>query len=526
MNKVLLVILDGWGYSKTTEGNAINLARTPNLDRFFSEYPWALLEAAGEAVGLPDGQMGNSEVGHLNLGAGRIVYQELTRIGKCIETGEFYNNPVFLEAMERVRQNDSALHLVGLVSDGGVHSHFDHLMALVETARRQVIERVFIHAILDGRDTIPFGAGPFLEKLAEYSREHQNCRVATICGRYYAMDRDKRWDRTRRAYRAYTAGEGLKARDLRTALKEAYDRGEGDEFVQPTVIVDQNGEPLTTIRSEDSVIFFNFRPDRVRQITRALAEEDFEAFERGPDPPRPHLATMTEYDRELPLPVAFTLDDLEATLGEVYARQNLPQVRIAETEKYGHVTFFFNGGREKPFSGEERIMVPSPQVATYDLQPEMSAPEVADKIIETIRADRHPLIISNFANMDMVGHTGDMEAAIKAVEAVDAALGRIAAEVLPGGWYILIVGDHGNAEEMKNPGGETLTAHSANPVPFIVLNREAHTLHERGILADVAPTILALAGLSVPEEMTGKNMVLEDQLTARRDCNGRTDSED
>ncbi len=526
MNKVLLIILDGWGYSKSNEGNAINLARTPNLDRFFNDYPWTLLDAAGEAVGLPDGQMGNSEVGHLNLGAGRIVYQELTRIGKCIESGEFYNNEVFLEAMEKVRQNDSALHLVGLVSDGGVHSHFDHLMALVEMARRQKIDRVFIHAILDGRDTIPFGAGPFLEKLVEYNREHQNCQVATICGRYYAMDRDRRWDRTERAYRAYTAGEGLKARDPLSALKEAYERGEGDEFVQPTVIVDDAGAPLSKIRSEDSVIFFNFRPDRVRQITRALAEENFEPFDRGQDPPHPYLATMTEYDRELPLPVAFTLDDLEATLGEVYSRQNLAQMRIAETEKYAHVTFFFNGGREKPFSGEERIMIPSPHVATYDLQPEMSAGEVADKIIETIRADQHPLIVSNFANMDMVGHTGDMEAAIKAVEAVDAALGRISGEALPGGWHILIVGDHGNAEEMKNQVGETLTAHSANPVPFIVLSQATHALHDRGVLADVAPTILALAGLSVPGEMTGKNMLTEDQLTARRDCCGRADSED
>ncbi len=525
MNKVLLIILDGWGYSDSRAGNAINMARTPYLDRFFAQYPWALLDAAGEAVGLPEGQMGNSEVGHLNLGAGRIVYQELTRIGKCIESGEFYNNKVFLEAIEKVRQNDSALHLVGLVSDGGVHSHFDHLMALVEMARRQEIKKVFIHAILDGRDTIPFGAGPFLEKLVAYGREHQNCRVATICGRYYAMDRDKRWERTERAYRAYTAGEGLKARDPLTALKEAYDRGEGDEFVQPTVIVDQEHKPLTTICPEDSVIFFNFRPDRVRQITRALAEEEFEPFDRGQDPPRPHLVTMTEYDRQFPLPVAFTLDDLESTLGEVYARHNLAQMRIAETEKYAHVTFFFNGGREKPFSGEERIMVPSPRVATYDLQPEMSAREVADKIIETVRADRHPLIVSNFANMDMVGHTGDMEAAIKAVEAVDEALGRIFEEAVPGGWYILIVGDHGNAEEMKNPEGETLTAHSANPVPFIVLNRAAHTLHDRGILADVAPTVLALAGLAVPPEMTGKSMLLEDQLTVRRDCCGRTDSE-
>ncbi len=510
MNKVLLIILDGWGYSATKDGNAISLAKTPNLDLYFNKYPWALLGAAGEEVGLPDGQMGNSEVGHLNLGAGRIVYQELTRIGKCIESGDFYKNPVFLEAMERTRENGSALHLVGLVSDGGVHSHIDHLMALLDLASRQNVKEVYIHAILDGRDTIPFGAAPYLEKLVEYVRTHQNCHVATICGRYYAMDRDRRWDRTEQAYRAYTAGDGLKAQDPLQALKEAYDRGEGDEFVQPTVIADDNGSPFTKIRSQDSVICFNFRPDRVRQITRALVEKDFDHFDRGPRPPYPHLATMTEYDRELPLPVAYSLDDLKATLSEVYSDHGLPQMKIAETEKYGHVTFFFNGGREKPFPGENRIMVPSPQVATYDLQPEMSAAEVADIIIKTIRDNQHPLIVSNFANMDMVGHTGDIEAAIKAVEAVDTALGRIFEEAISRGWHILIVGDHGNAEEMKNPEGDTLTAHSANPVPLILLSQEEHTLHANGILADVAPTILFLAGLSVPPEMTGKIMLLEE----------------
>ncbi len=538
MNKILLIILDGWGYNENSEGNAIKLAQTPHLDRFFKDYPLALLDAAGEAVGLPVGQMGNSEVGHLNLGAGRIVYQELTRIGKCIESGEFFQNAVLLEAMEKVKEKGSALHLIGLVSDGGVHSHLEHLLALLEMARRHQVETVFIHAILDGRDTVPFGAEPFLKRLEDYARDHPNYRIATICGRYFAMDRDRRWDRTEKAYRAYTAGEGLQAPDPLQALREAYDRGEGDEFVQPTVIVgaeddgaekdqvEAGGEPLALMRSEDSVIFFNFRPDRVRQITRALAEEEFEPFDRGANPPRPHLATMTEYDRELPLPVAFTLDDLEATLGEVYAREGLAQMRIAETEKYGHVTFFFNGGREKPFSGEDRILVPSPRVATYDLQPEMSAPEVADKIIETIRSGRHPLIVSNFANMDMVGHTGDLQAAVKAVEAVDTALGRIVEEALPAGWHLLIVGDHGNAEEMLNREGETLTAHSANPVPLLLLGPGKQAFQERGILADVAPTILALAGISVPPEMTGENMLVADQLTARRDCSGRTDSED
>ncbi len=507
MNKVLLIILDGWGYSTVRDGNAIKLAKTPNLDLFFDNYSWALIGAAGEAVGLPDGQMGNSEVGHLNLGAGRIVYQELTRIGKCIESGDFYKNPVLIEAMEITRQNDSALHLLGLVSDGGVHSHIDHLMALLDMAWHQDVKEVYIHAVLDGRDTIPFGAGPFLEKLVEYEKKHHNCHLASICGRYYAMDRDRRWDRTEKAYRAYTAGKGLKAGDPLQALKEAYDRGEGDEFVQPTVIVDGAGMPLTRISSQDSVICFNFRPDRVRQITRALVEKDFNHFDRGLNPPYPHLATMTEYDRELPLPVAFNFDDLKATLGEIYSNHGLPQMRIAETEKYGHVTFFFNGGREKPFPGEDRIMIPSPQVATYDLQPEMSAPQVADNIIKTIKDNQHPLIVSNFANMDMVGHTGDMEAAIKAVEAVDTALGLIADAAIPGGWHIIIVGDHGNAEEMKNLEGNIVTAHSANPVPLILLNQKKYTLHENGILADVAPTILFIAGLPVPPEMTGKIML-------------------
>ena len=533
MDKILLIILDGWGHNENTVGNAVYQANTPTLDYLYANYRWSLVEAAGEAVGLPDGQMGNSEVGHLNLGAGRVVYQELTRIGKCIETGEFYENPVFLEAIDRVRQNDSTLHLMGLVSDGGVHSHVDHLIALLEMARRQKINKVYIHAILDGRDTVPFGAGPFLEKVEQKAAEKATGRIATVCGRYYAMDRDKRWDRTERAYRAYVRGEGLQATSALEALEQAYNRKEGDEFVQPTVIVDEKGHPLTTVNSEDSLIFFNFRPDRARQITRTFLEKDFSHFDRGSNPPRPYLVTMTEYDREMPAPVAFTIDDLEQTLGEVYSRQGLTQMRIAETEKYAHVTFFFNGGREKPFSGEDRIMVPSPKVATYDLQPEMSAPAVTKKIVETVKAGKHDLIVANYANMDMVGHSGNLEAAIAAVEAVDQGIGKITREALPLGWQILIVGDHGNAEEMKDAKGATLTAHSGNPVPFILLNSSIVPgngaggragLREKGILADVAPTILDLAGLPVPEEMTGKSMVADKKLTTGRDYHGRSDS--
>ncbi len=511
MNKVLLVILDGWGCHDGAEGNAIHKAETPAMDRFKRLFPCARLNASGEAVGLPPGQMGNSEVGHLNLGAGRIVYQELTRIGQCIESGEFYHNPVLLRVMAGVKERKSALHLVGLVSDGGVHSHFNHLVALLEMARHQKVEQVFVHAILDGRDTIPYGAGPFLQKLEELARAHGNGAVASISGRYYAMDRDLRWDRVARAYRAYIDGEGLQAPDASSALEAAYERGEADEFVQPTVIVDEDGKPLTTISSADGVIFFNFRPDRARQITRALVEENFNSFDRGPNPPRPDLATMTEYDRNLPVPVAFTLDDLEATLGEVYARQGLSQMRVAETEKYAHVTFFFNGGREKPFPGEERILVPSPQVATYDLQPEMSAPEVTARIVASVEAGRHPLIVANYANADMVGHTGVIEAAIKAVEAVDKGLTAITAAALPRDWWVIITADHGNAEHMRDESGETLTAHSSNPVPFILLGPQKTPLRKEGILADVAPTILALAGLPIPPEMTGRSMLLDCQ---------------
>lgn len=507
MRKILLAILDGWGHSEEVEGNAIRQAATPSMDRFMRDHSWTLIDAAGESVGLPRGQMGNSEVGHLNLGAGRIVYQELTRISKCIASGDFFENSVLLEAMQKARQKQSALHLMGLVSDGGVHSHLGHLLALLEMARSQKVDKVFIHAILDGRDTVPYGAAPFLEKLDQLSREHNNGYVATVSGRYYAMDRDRRWDRVERAYRAYTRGEGLEAPGPLAALKEAYDRGEGDEFVQPTVIVDDSGRPLSLIRDDDSLIFFNFRPDRARQISRAFADREFNAFDRGNDPPLPYFVTMTEYERDLPVPVAFSFDDLQETLGEVYAGAGEAQMRIAETEKYAHVTFFFNGGREKPFPGEERILVPSPQVATYDLQPEMSAPEVTEAIIETVINDSCSLIITNYANADMVGHTGVFEAALEAVEAVDRGLGAIAGEALPRGWHILICGDHGNAEQMLDSYGKTLTAHSANPVPFLLLGPQKYKLRRRGILADVAPTILELAGLPVPEQMTGKSMI-------------------
>ncbi len=506
----MLLVLDGWGFSEQKEGNAIYKAHTPNVDSYYQAYPWALLSASGEAVGLPPGQMGNSEVGHLNLGAGRIVYQELTRIGKCIETGEFFSNTVLLSAMENTKKHKSSLHLIGLVSDGGVHSHFEHLLALLDMARQQKVERVFIHAILDGRDTIPFGARPFLEKLESLAEERKTGCIASISGRYYAMDRDRRWERIEKAYKVYTTGEGLESSSAVEALDSAYDRGEGDEFVKPTVIVDEAGNPRSLIETEDSVIFFNFRPDRARQITRAFIEKEFIGFDRGKKPVMPYYVTMTDYDRNFNLPAAFTLDDLKATLGEVYAQAKKNQMRIAETEKYAHVTFFFNGGREKPFEGEDRIMVPSPKVATYDLQPEMSAPEVAENIIKTIREGKHHLIVSNFANADMVGHSGVLPAAVKAVETVDNELGKIIKEALARDWAIMICADHGNAEQMLSAGGETVTAHSDNPVPFILLGAGDVRLRDQGILADVAPTILELAGIPKPPEISGKSMLLND----------------
>ncbi len=509
MKNVALLILDGWGYAAPGTGNAVDLAGTPNMDRLYRQYPWALLDASGEAVGLPPGQMGNSEVGHLNLGAGRIVYQELTRIGKCLKSGEFFANEVLMEAMKRARDGSGALHLVGLVSDGGVHSHYEHLLGLMEMARRQKVDRLFIHAILDGRDTLPYGAKPFLTELERLCKVNGKGCLASVSGRYYAMDRDRRWDRVKKAYDVYTRGVGLKAGSALQALEEAYERGEGDEFVQPTVITTSNGQPVSLIGNDDSIIFFNFRPDRIRQLSWSFIDRDFKFFDRGEDPPQPYCVTLTEYDRTRPVPVAFTVEDLRHTLGEIYAEQGLSQVRIAETEKYAHVTFFFSGGREEPFALEDRILVPSPQVATYDLQPEMSAPEITRKIIESVKRNDHHLIVANFANADMVGHTGDIGAAIKAVETVDRSLGAIEAEILAKGWEMIVTADHGNAELMLGGEGETLTAHSANPVPFVLVGREQQVLRDRGILADVAPTVLALAGLEKPPAMTGSSMLVK-----------------
>lgn len=507
LNPVALVILDGWGCSNEPTGNAILQAHTPQMDYFQKTFPWCLLDAVGEAVGLPAGQMGNSEVGHLNLGAGRIVYQDFSRISCAIREGTFFENPVLREALQWSRQHHSSVHLVGLLSDGGVHSHTDHLAALLEMAERQQVERVFVHAILDGRDTPPASARPHLERFHERSLGRRNGYIATICGRYYAMDRDRRWERTEKAYRAYVYGEGNRSSDPLQALEEAYGRGETDEFIQPVVITGQNGDPLGALQENDSVVFFNFRPDRVRQISHALVDDQFTCFERGPAPPQPHVVSMTEYERSLPLPVAFPPEYLENTLGELYSDAGWPQLRIAETEKYAHVTFFFNGGREKAFPGEERLLIPSPKVATYDLQPEMSSAGVGEAAVRAIVEGRHRLLVVNFANADMVGHTGVLEATVKGVEAVDRQLGLIAEAALKRGWRVIICADHGNAEKMIGETGGAHTAHTVNPVPCFILGCGQAQLRPDGCLADIAPTILELAGLPQPSEMTGRSLI-------------------
>ncbi|NLA05953.1 MAG: 2,3-bisphosphoglycerate-independent phosphoglycerate mutase [Firmicutes bacterium] len=507
INPVALVILDGWGYRRERAGNAILQAHTPQIDHLGRYFSSCLLAASGEAVGLPPGQMGNSEVGHLNLGAGRVVLQDLSRITRAIEEGAFFENHVLQEAMQKARRCGGDIHLVGLLSDGGVHSHADHLEALLEMAERQQAGPVYIHAILDGRDTPPAGAAPYIERFYQRSLQHQSGFIATICGRYYAMDRDRRWERTEKAYRAFVYGEGDRSPDPRRALEEAYRRGETDEFIQPVVISGEGGAPLAVIRENDSVIFFNFRPDRMRQISHALNDDQFSHFERGPAAPRPGMVTMTEYEHGLLLPVAFPPDYLKKTLGELYSSAGYGQLRIAETEKYGHVTFFFSGGREEVFPGEERILVPSPKVATYDLQPEMSAAGVAEAAVRAIEEGRHRLLVVNFANPDMVGHTGIFEAAVKAVETVDKQVGLVAAAALKCGWRMIICADHGNAEEMIDAGGGRHTAHSLNPVPCLFPGCGPVELRREGRLADVAPTVLELAGLPQPGEMTGRSLI-------------------
>lgn len=504
---VALIILDGCGLDGNTSGNAVKAANTPTLDWLYANTPNSTLSASGRSVGLMDGQMGDSNVGHLNLGAGRIVYQDVVRISKSIEDGDFFTNEVLLGAVQHAKENGSALHLMGLVSPGGVHSHSEHLYALLRLAKQNGLTDVFVHAFLDGRDVPPSSAAEYLADLEVAIQEIGVGRIATISGRYYAMDRDKRWERTEKAYRALL-GEGRTAASSSEAIQYAYDNGETDEFVIPTVIV-EDGQPVAVVKDNDAVIFFNFRADRARQISYVLADDEFNGFDRG-EKLKIHYATMTQYDINLKAPFAFTPQDLTNTLGEYLSSLGKTQLRIAETEKYAHVTFFFNGGVEEPFPGESRILVPSPKVATYDLQPEMSAPEVTRRVVEEIDKGIHDLIVLNFANCDMVGHTGVMEAAIKAVEAVDTGLGQVLEAIKRNGGCAIVTADHGNAERMVDPeNGEPYTAHTTNLVPVWLFNSKYDKI-TTGILADMAPTLLDLMGIPQPAEMTGKSIIVKE----------------
>jgi 2,3-bisphosphoglycerate-independent phosphoglycerate mutase len=500
VQRAALVILDGWGSGPAGPGNAISLARTPVWDSLWAEYPHVLLDASGEAVGLPPGVMGNSEVGHLTIGSGRIIYQDLSRINRAIADGSFFDNPALGGLVERTKQRGGALHLMGLLSDAGVHSAMGHVQALVELAGRGGLNEVFLHAFTDGRDTPPTSGIDFVNQLEDFLRGQGRGTIATVSGRYFAMDRDKRWERVKLAYDALVYGQGLTAPSASAAVRESYDRGETDEFIRPTVV---STDPASRVRPGDGVIFWNFRPDRAREICAAFTQAEFTAFERGPEPPLVDLVGMTEYDPTLGLGVAFPKEEPRHVLAEVISEAGLTQLHIAETEKYAHVTFFFNGGREAPFPGEERCLVPSPKdVSTYDQKPEMSAYEVVGCLDKTLAHDPVDFVVLNFANPDMVGHTGNMAATIEALEHVDRCLGRVV-EILTGlGAKIMITADHGNAEVMLQPDGTADTAHSTDRVPLIVLDEAVH-LREGAGLADLAPTLLRFLGLSAPPEMTG-----------------------
>lgn len=501
---VALIIMDGFGYREEDYGNAIRQAKTPNFNKYWNEYPHTLLGASGLAVGLPEGQMGNSEVGHLNLGAGRVVYQDLTRVTKAINEGTFYENETLLRAMQHARNNNTALHLYGLLSDGGVHSHINHLFALLNLAKKENLERVYIHAFLDGRDVAPDSAVGYIEELQEKIKEIGVGHIATVQGRYYAMDRDKRWERTEKSYRAMVYGEGPTFTNPVEAVRESYERSVYDEFVMPTVITDAQGTPLATVKDNDSIIFFNFRPDRAIQLSQVFTNEDFRGFDRGEKRPKDlFFVCMTKFSESVQGYVAYKPANLDNTLGEVLTQNNLRQLRIAETEKYPHVTFFFSGGREAEFEGEKRILINSPKVATYDLQPEMSIYEVTDALLAEIEQDAHDVIILNFANCDMVGHSGKMDPTIKAVEAVDECMGKVVEAILAKGGVSLVTADHGNADLMLDEKGNPITSHSTYPVPFILTKQDLE-LREGGILADISPTILKLLNVEQPKEMTGK----------------------
>ncbi|AGT33399.1 phosphoglyceromutase [Geobacillus genomosp. 3] len=506
---VALIILDGFALREETYGNAVAQAHKPNFDRYWNEYPHATLKACGEAVGLPEGQMGNSEVGHLNIGAGRIVYQSLTRVNIAIREGEFERNETFLAAMNHVKQHGTSLHLFGLLSDGGVHSHIHHLYALLRLAAKEGVKRVYIHGFLDGRDVGPQTAPQYIKELQEKIKEYGVGEIATLSGRYYSMDRDKRWDRVEKAYRAMVYGEGPTYRDPLECIEDSYEHGIYDEFVLPSVIVREDGRPVATIQDNDAIIFYNFRPDRAIQISNTFTNEDFREFDRGPKHPN-HLffVCLTHFSETVKGYVAFKPTNLDNTIGEVLSQHGLRQLRIAETEKYPHVTFFMSGGREEKFPGEDRILINSPKVATYDLKPEMSAYEVTDALLKEIAADKYDAIILNYANPDMVGHSGKLEPTIKAVEAVDECLGKVVDAILEKGGIAIITADHGNADEVLTPDGEPQTAHTTNPVPVIV-TKKGLELRKDGILGDLAPTMLDLLGLPQPKEMTGKSLIVK-----------------
>ena len=501
----MLMILDGFGKNPNKEGNAIELANTPNIDELMKKNPTTTIYTSGLAVGLPEGQMGNSEVGHTNIGAGRIVYQELTRITKSIEDGDFFSNQELVAAIENCQKNNSKLHIMGLLSDGGVHSHMRHLFAVLELAKRKGFEDVYVHCFLDGRDTPPASAEGYILKLEEKMKEKGVGKIATIAGRFYAMDRDKRWQRVQKAYDAMVKGEGVKATSAEMAIEASYQKEVFDEFVEPTVIY-SGDKPIAKIENNDSVIFFNFRPDRSREITRTLVDKDFSDFET--EKLNLYFVCFTQYDETMPnVHIAFKPTVLKNTFGEYISNNGLTQLRIAETEKYAHVTFFFNGGNEKQYPGEDRILVPSPKVETYDMKPEMSAYEVTEKVLEQIENEKYNAIILNFANPDMVGHTGSLDAAIKAVEAIDECVGKIVKAVEKVNGVLLITADHGNAEQMIDyKTGEPHTAHTTNPVPLILVGMEDVKLKE-GKLADLAPTMLDIMGLAKPEEMTGESLI-------------------
>ena len=507
---VVLMVLDGYGLNDRTEGNAIALANTPVMDKLMKECPFVKGQASGLAVGLPDGQMGNSEVGHMNMGAGRIVYQELTRITKEIQDGDFFKNEALLTAMDNCKKNDSDLHLWGLLSDGGVHSHITHLYGLLEMAKKQGLSKVYVHAFLDGRDTPPASGKEFIEELEKKMKEIGVGKIASLSGRYYAMDRDNNWDRVQKAYDSLTKGEGVQAEDAVKAMEDSYAKDVTDEFVLPTVIT-ENGKPVSVVKENDSVIFFNFRPDRAREMTRAFCDDKFTGFDR------PFIKTtfvcFKDYDETIPNKlIAFEKEHIVNTFGEYLAKCGKTQLRLAETEKYAHVTFFFNGGVEEPNVDEARLLVNSPKdVATYDLKPEMSAPEVGMDLVEAIKSDKYDVIVINFANPDMVGHTGVIPAAIKAVERVDGLVGDAVQAVKDMDGVLFICADHGNAEKMIDyETGEPHTAHTTNPVPFILVNADPkYTLREGGCLADIAPTLLQIMGLEQPKEMTGKSLLIE-----------------